>query len=76
MPITMLANLPKFSKIRNEDPATHVERFEEVFITSLVTDPNYYLVWFPPPWMVPHMPGIGCIMLQLSLHGKNSKQLS
>ncbi len=47
MPVTMLVNLLKFSRTRNEDPAAHVERFVEVLITSLVTDPNYYLVWFP-----------------------------
>jgi hypothetical protein len=47
MLVTMLVNLPKFSGIRKEDPAAHVERFVEVLITSLVIDPNYYLVWFP-----------------------------
>jgi hypothetical protein len=47
MPVTMPINLPKFSKTRNENLAIHVERFVEVFITSLVTDLNYYLVWFP-----------------------------
>jgi hypothetical protein len=47
MLVTMPINLPKFSGTRNEDPAAHVERFVEVFITSLVTNPNYYLVWFP-----------------------------
>jgi len=40
-------NLPKFTGSPNEDPATHVERFVEVLITSLVTDHNYYLIWFP-----------------------------
>jgi len=47
MPVTMPVNLLKFTKIRNEDPAAHVERFVEVLITSLVTNPNYYLMWFP-----------------------------
>jgi hypothetical protein len=44
MPVTMLVNFPKFSRTRNEDPVAHVERFVEMLITSLVTDPNYYLV--------------------------------
>jgi hypothetical protein len=47
MPVTMPVNLPKFSGTRNEDLAAHVERFVKVFIMSLITDPNYYLVWFP-----------------------------
>jgi hypothetical protein len=47
MPVTMPVNLPKFLGTWNEDPTTHVERFVEVLITSLVTDPNYYLIWFP-----------------------------
>jgi hypothetical protein len=47
MPVTTPVNLPKFTGTRNEDPAAHVERFVEVLITSLVTNPNYYLVWFP-----------------------------
>ena len=41
------ANLPKFSGNRNEDPAAHVERFDEMLISSAVTDLGYYLVWFP-----------------------------
>ncbi len=40
-------NLPKFIGSPNEDPATHVEIFVEVLITSLVTDQDYYLIWFP-----------------------------
>jgi hypothetical protein len=47
MLVTMLVNLPKFLGTRNKDLAAHVEQFMEMFITSLVTDPNYYLVWFP-----------------------------
>jgi len=46
MLVTMPINLPKFSRIRNEDPTAHVEQFVEMLITSLVADPNYYLVWF------------------------------
>jgi hypothetical protein len=47
MPVTMLVNLLEFLGTRNEDPTTHVKQFVEVFITSLVIDPNYYLIWFP-----------------------------
>jgi hypothetical protein len=45
--LTIPANLPKFSSSRNEDPAAHVERFEELLISSLVTGREYYLIWFP-----------------------------
>jgi hypothetical protein len=43
----MPVNLLEFLGTQNEDSAAHVKRFMEVLITSLVTDPNYYLVWFP-----------------------------
>jgi hypothetical protein len=45
--VAIPTNLPKFTGSPNEDPATHVERFVEVLITSLVTDHDYYLIWFP-----------------------------
>jgi hypothetical protein len=35
--IAIPTNLPTFSGSRNEDPAAHVERFEELLISSLVT---------------------------------------
>ncbi|CAK9232645.1 unnamed protein product [Sphagnum jensenii] len=44
--VVIPTNLPKFTGSPNEDPATHVERFVEVLITSLVTDHDYYLIWF------------------------------
>jgi hypothetical protein len=31
----------------HEDPAFHVERFEEILISNLITRPEYYLIWFP-----------------------------
>lgn len=40
-------NLPVFTGSRDEDPSLHVERFVEILTTSLVSDPGYYLVWFP-----------------------------
>jgi len=45
--VTIPTNLPKFTSSPNEDLATHVERFVEVLITSLVIDHDYYLIWFP-----------------------------
>jgi hypothetical protein len=45
--LTIPANLPKFSGSRNEDPAAYVERFEELLISSLVIQREYYLIWFP-----------------------------
>jgi len=45
--VAIPTNLPKFTGFPNEDPATHVERFVKVLITSLVTDHDYYLIWFP-----------------------------
>ena len=44
--IPIPTNLPKFSGSRHEDPTAHVERFEEVIVSSLVTDPGHYLIWF------------------------------
>ena len=40
-------NLPRFHGTKAEDPAHHVERYIEVLASCLVTDPGYYLVWFP-----------------------------
>ena len=34
--LTIPANLSKFSGSRNEDPVVHIERFEELLISSLV----------------------------------------
>ena len=45
--IPIPTNLPKFSGSRHEDPTAHVERFEEMLVSSLVTDPGHYLIWFP-----------------------------
>jgi hypothetical protein len=45
--IAIPANLPRFFGSRNEDPVAHVERFEELLISSLVTQREYYLIWFP-----------------------------
>ena len=40
-------HLPKFSGSPHEDPTAHVERFEELLVSSLVTNPSHYLIWFP-----------------------------
>ena len=45
--IPIPTNLPKFSGSRHEDPTTHVERFEEMLVSNLVTNPDHYLIWFP-----------------------------
>ena len=39
--------LPKFSGSPHKDPMAHVERFEELLVSSLVTNPGHYLIWFP-----------------------------
>jgi hypothetical protein len=45
--VTIPVNLPKFTSFLNEDLATHVERFVTILITNLVTNHDYYLIWFP-----------------------------
>ena len=45
--IPIPTNIPKFSGSRHEDPTAHVERFEEMLVSSLVIDPGHYLIWFP-----------------------------
>jgi hypothetical protein len=40
-------NLPSFAGYPHEDPAFHVERFEEILISNLITRLEYYLIWFP-----------------------------
>lgn len=43
----MPANLPKFWGTKDEDPSRHMERYIERLSSSLITNPGYYLVWFP-----------------------------
>jgi hypothetical protein len=45
--MVMLVNLPNFASYLHEDPAFHVERFEEILISNLITRLEYYLIWFP-----------------------------
>ena len=45
--IPIPTHLPKFSGSPHEDPTAHVERFEEMLVSSLVTNPGHYLIWFP-----------------------------
>ena len=40
-------HLPKFSGLPHKDLTAHVERFEELLVSSLVTNPGHYLIWFP-----------------------------
>jgi hypothetical protein len=45
--MAMPINLPTFVGYPHEDPAFHVERFEEILISNLITWPEYYMIWFP-----------------------------
>ena len=45
--IPIPTHLPKFSGSPHEDLTAHVERFEELLVSSLVTNPGHYLIWFP-----------------------------
>jgi hypothetical protein len=45
--MAMPVNLPSFASYPHEDLAFHVERFEEILISNLITRPKYYLIWFP-----------------------------
>ena len=42
--ILIPTHLPKFSGSPHEDPTAHVERFEELLVSSLVTNPDHYLI--------------------------------
>lgn len=42
--VDLLAHLAKFQAIKDEDPSKHMERYIEVLVSSLVTDPGYCLV--------------------------------
>jgi hypothetical protein len=44
--MAMPVNLPSFVGYPHEDPVFHVERFEEILISNLITRPEYYLIWF------------------------------
>ena len=39
--------LPKFYGTKDEDPSRHMERYIERLASFLVTNPEYWLVWFP-----------------------------
>ena len=43
----MPSNLLKFWETKYEDPLRHMERYIERLASSLITDPDYCLVWFP-----------------------------
>ena len=45
--VDMPSHLPKFYGTKNEDPSRHMERYIERLASSLVTNPGYWLVWFP-----------------------------
>ena len=41
------SHLPKFYGTKDDDPTKHMERYIEKFGSSLVTNPEYWVVWFP-----------------------------
>ena len=41
------SHLPKFNGIKDEDPSRHMKRYIERLASSVVTNPEYWLVWFP-----------------------------
>jgi hypothetical protein len=43
----MPSHLPKFYGTKNEDPSRHMERYIERLASFLITNPGYWLVWFP-----------------------------
>jgi hypothetical protein len=45
--VDMPSHLPKFYGTKDEDPSRHMERYIERLASSLVTNPGYWLVWFP-----------------------------
>ena len=45
--IPIPTHLPKFFGSPYEDLTAHVERFEELLVSSLETNPGHYLIWFP-----------------------------
>ena len=45
--VDMPSHLPKFYGTKDGDPSKHMERYIERLASSLVTNPGYWLVWFP-----------------------------
>ena len=45
--VDMPSHLPKFYATKDEDPSMHMEKYIERLASSLVTNPGYWLVWFP-----------------------------
>ena len=45
--VDMPSHLPKFYGTKDEDPSRHMEKYMERLASSLVTNPGYWLVWFP-----------------------------
>ena len=45
--VDMPSNLPKFWGTKDEDPSRHMKRYIKRLASSLITDPGYWLVWFP-----------------------------
>ena len=45
--VYILSNLPKFYETKDEDLSRHMERFVEKVISPLISNQQYWLVWFP-----------------------------
>ena len=45
--VDMPSHFFKFYGTKDKDPCRHMERYVESLARSLVTNPGYWLVWFP-----------------------------
>jgi hypothetical protein len=45
--VNMPSHLPKFDETNDEDPYRYMERYIKKLARSLVTNPGYWLMWFP-----------------------------
>ena len=45
--VDMPSHLPKFYGTKDEVPSRHMERYIEKLASSFVTNPRYWLMWFP-----------------------------
>ena len=45
--VDMPSHLPKFNRIKDEDPSRHIERYSEKLASFFMTNPGYWLIWFP-----------------------------
>ena len=72
--VDLPSNLPKFWGTKDKDPSRHMERYIKRSTSSLITDPKYWLVWFPTTlegeayeWYRDHVSPIMCLHSKLTL---------